>query len=472
MKSIQSYFEAVGVSAARISAASIKQLRQLNADLLNGMYEINDVIKHESRAMTDDERTFMKGAGAHITEVASALRTRELEQDAERTMQPVADADADAAARAARAAGIPIAATDAGGASAPVRGRRYAELFPRAAVSMDGWRDSSEFLGVVNAGLADSRLHSTALDAGRPTMRATAGEFSDPGGGFAVPTMLAAQWLDSALQGEIVRPRCRPWPMASSDIKIPGWDETGAEELGGWTAEATDITPSTPAMKLISMRANKLGILVEVSMELLQDGVGYASQLDAKMIKHIGRHFDRGFLTGTGVGQPAGIVNSPATVVVAKEAGQVADTVVYQNITKMYSRLLPASMRRAVWIANPTTIPQLLVLTIPVGTGGAVVPVMTERDGKFFILGLEVLFTDLLPAVGDQGDILLADLSAYNVGMRSEMQLERSAHAGFSKATVYFRALVRADGQPGLTTPYVPDTGDTLSPFVTLAARA
>jgi hypothetical protein len=49
--------------------------------------------------------------------------------------------------------------------------------------------------------------------------------------------------------------------------------------------------------------------------------------------------------------------------------------------------------------------------------------------------------------------------------------IERSNAPGFTRATFYVRALVRADGQPGLDKAYQPSTGDSLSPFIVLKAR-
>jgi hypothetical protein len=51
-------------------------------------------------------------------------------------------------------------------------------------------------------------------------------------------------------------------------------------------------------------------------------------------------------------------------------------------------------------VANPSVIPQLLTMTITIGTGGAQIPVFREERGKFTLLGKEVLFTEKCPALG------------------------------------------------------------------------
>jgi hypothetical protein len=57
------------------------------------------------------------------------------------------------------------------------------------------------------------------------------------------------------------------------------------------------------------------------------------------------------------------------------------------------------------------------------------------------------------------------------VGLRKDMSLECSAHAGFASDTTYYRRLLCVDGQSTWRQAVTPrNGGDTLSPFVTLAA--
>ena len=134
----------------------------------------------------------------------------------------------------------------------------------------------------------------------------------------------------------------------------------------------------------------------------------------------------------------------------------------------MFSRCHPASIPNSVWIATSTAIPQLLQLSLTVGTGGSQVPVLRETDGKFYLLTREVVFTEKVPTLGTEGDIGLFDFSQYQVGLRGDMSLEQSGHVGFTRDTTYFRGLLRADGQSAWDSPYTPKNGDTLSPFVIL----
>ena len=82
-----------------------------------------------------------------------------------------------------------------------------------------------------------------------------------------------------------------------------------------------------------------------------------------------------------------------------------------------------------------------------------------------------MIFTEKIPVIGTEGDIILTDLSQYAIGLRQDMSLDRSAHAGFTKDTTFFRGILRSDGLGLWNAPYTPKNGNTLSWAVTLAAR-
>ena len=73
---------------------------------------------------------------------------------------------------------------------------------------------------------------------------------------------------------------------------------------------------------------------------------------------------DEAILTGNGVGRPLGVLNSNATISVART---VANRIIYEDLAGMYSRIHPAFFQGAVWVAHPSTLPQLLILRRRVG---------------------------------------------------------------------------------------------------------
>jgi len=359
----------------------------------------------------------------------------------------------------------------------PIRGSeaksaRYRDLFgePRGA---DGFSSLREFVKAVEQ--RDGSKLKTYFDA--PEQRAL-GTAPPSAGGFLLPETYAAQIFDLALESEIVRPRARIWPMGADTLHIPAVANSDHSSslyggvVGEWLAEAGIGTPQDPSFRRMTLAAKKLMVYMRASSELLEgvaDASYAADPLDAIMAGAISWFLDYAFIHGTGAGMPLGILNSPCLVTVDKEAGQPADTVLYENLSKMFAR--QANPMGSVWLINRTAIPQLLQLSVTIGVAGSHVPVLSQSGGTFTILTRPVIFTEKLPTMGSVGDIIFADLSQYAVGMRKELTLERSNAVSWLTDQVDWRGRIRVDGQPLWSEPMTPKAGDTLSPFVVLESR-
>jgi HK97 family phage major capsid protein len=190
-------------------------------------------------------------------------------------------------------------------------------------------------------------------------------EATGQGGGFYVPQVLAAGLIDSSLEGEIVRPRAKVVPMSSAAISLP-WledvDRTGVHASGQWLGELDIATRQVEKPVLVTLTAKKCAIYGSASLELLADAPAFEADLQAQLARRLGYTLDQSFLTGTGVGTPLGVLNSPALITVTKESGQAANTILFQNIVKMASRLAPVCWSNAVWLAHPSTLPQLYAI--------------------------------------------------------------------------------------------------------------
>jgi len=344
-------------------------------------------------------------------------------------------------------------------------GHRFKTLFPGVSLSTDGWSSRQEFLSTIHSGMSHPRLMAMT-------------EGTGAGGGFLVPTQYAAEMLDAMMENSIVMPRARVYPMTTEKMKIAGFDSstnTAGTLFGGidaqWIGESDTGTATNPKVRKIELTAKKLALFTSSSNELAEDGLNLDSQLSTSMSEANSWFLDYAFLRGTGAGQPLGVLNDPALITVNKATVQDADSLVYENLCDMLGRLHPGCFDRAVWVANPTCIPELLQLSQPIGTGGVTVPVMRETDGGFSIFTKPILFTEKLPTLGDKGDIILADFSQYAVGLRREITLEKSMHIRFMQDEVVWRAITRIDGQGRWNKAFTPANGVTQSWVVALEAR-
>jgi HK97 family phage major capsid protein len=297
-------------------------------------------------------------------------------------------------------------------------------------------------------------------------------------GGFLIPAEYASQIHNVSLENEIVVPRCFVQPMKSNSINIPAMTigDHSTNLYGGftasYTAEAGTISENDPKVRNMELNAKKLTGLIRFSSELAADIPGGEGQIIQICGKGLAWYRDRAFLKGSGVGEPLGILNAGCTITVTKESGQKADTILYENLVKMVGRLHPACFNNAVWICQVSAIPQLLQLSMTVGLGGNQIPVLSESGGVWKILTRPVIFTEKTSKVGDKGDIILADLSQYCVGLRSEMRFDMSIHVHFQTDELLARLIERHDGQPLWDAPLTLEDGvNTVSPFVILADR-
>jgi len=307
-------------------------------------------------------------------------------------------------------------------------------------------------------------------------------------GGFLVQDDFSSELLKQVWQTGVLASRCRRISISqnANSLKINGEDETSratGSRAGGirgyWAAEAADKTASTPKFRQIELKLNKLVGLCYATDELLDDAQALEGYIKQGFVNEFGFLIDDSIINGTGAGQPLGILNAGCLVSQAKEAGQDADTVVAENIINMYSRLFASSRQNAVWLINQTVEPQLHQMGVSVGVGGQMVympPGGLSQAPYGTLLGRPVLPIEQCSALGDAGDIILADLSnGYILADKGGMKSDMSIHVKFQYDESVFRFVMRIDGQPvraSAVTPYKGGATATQSHFVTLAERA
>jgi HK97 family phage major capsid protein len=304
-------------------------------------------------------------------------------------------------------------------------------------------------------------------------------------GGLLIPETLRAEILTVAMETALVRPRARVIPMDSLRVPFPILDITdnSASVFGGvqayWTEEAADYTESSPKFGRVVLDAKKLTARADVPDELIQDSIlALNAWISTAYPQAVAWYEDLAYIRGTGVGEPLGWNGSgnTALVTVAKESGQPANTIVWENIVKMYSRMFPGSHGSAVWVANPNAFPELATMALSVGTGGSAIWLNNGTDGPpATILGRPLILSEKMETLGTAGDLAYVDLSYYLVGDRMAMTMAASEHAKFTSGQTVIKTTMRVDGAPAVKSSIIPNkggSGSALSPFVRLATRA
>lgn len=327
-------------------------------------------------------------------------------------------------------------------------------------------------------------LHPVVQRSGVDPRLKTLSEISGDQGGFLVPEQYVNQMMMLNIEDAVIRPRAFKLPMAGESIRFPTIKDTShaSNVFGGvtgyWEKESGDIgtnDSSEPTFAQAKLTAKKLVGYTTVSNELLADSaIGLEALITQLFGKALAYFEDDAFIVGQGGGQPVGLLNADCVVEVAKETGQEATTIYYANLLKMYSRMLPTSLNRAVWLAHSDTIPQLGQMALTVGTGGSAVFITNAASGMpMSILGRPIIFTEKCQTLGTAGDIMFVDPAYYVIGDRQSLSMAASPHVKFAYDQTVYRFIQRVDGRPWLDSALTPRNGsNTVSPIVTLATRS
>jgi len=318
--------------------------------------------------------------------------------------------------------------------------------------------------------------------AGSPSQNVSDGE----AGGYLVPEEFRQNLLVAAREQNELMGRCTQVPMQSNSVKIPyvnGFDKSGNLVYGNvafqWTEEEGTLTEKNIKFGYINLNLHKVTALAYASDEILRfSPMSMENILREGFTDGFNYEMNRVILKGTGAGQPQGLLNAPCLVSITAETGQPATTIVWENVIKMYARCINPS--NAVWIANPNTLPQLASMSLTVGTGG--VPVFMPAGGATgkpynTLFGLPIVFSHHAKALGTAGDLILADMKQYLLGMLSGdggIGFDTSMHLKFDVDQMAYRWRFYVAGQSWMPQALVPPeaSSDTISPFIVITSRS
>jgi HK97 family phage major capsid protein len=185
------------------------------------------------------------------------------------------------------------------------------------------------------------------------------------------------------------------------------------------------------------------------------------------------------------VGMPLGILKSAAMLTVTRGTSSHIE---YADLVNMFASFFMGSLSRAMWIANQTTIKDLMSIVdhsgnrvflpnsgITQATAPSILDRTTSNGMRYSaagtLLGLPIRFTEKLPPLGTSGDLILIDPTQYGVATRQNLEIGVSEHFKFNQDLISYRFKIRNDGRPMWLAPYQSaDSANTkYSPFVKIA---
>lgn len=316
-------------------------------------------------------------------------------------------------------------------------------------------------------------------------------------GAFLIQKEFRVDLLESSFKGGDILSKVDTTEVgANADgLEVAYLDETSRATGSRWGgiqiyrgAEADSATAKKPKVGKWESRLEDLIGAAYMTERLLQDAPAMADVFSKGFSEEFTFVSENEVVRGSGVGQMLGILTAlysttasqslGPTVSVAKETGQLADTILAENIEKMWTRVHPQSRSRGQWFINVECEPELGKLMVGTGTSGQLVympPGGLSGLPYGTLKGRPVTPIEYASGLGDVGDIFFADFSRFKVITKGGLQADDSIHVRFLNNERTFRWITRINGAPKDKAPITPfkatDSTLRLSPFVVLAAR-
>ena len=245
--------------------------------------------------------------------------------------------------------------------------------------------------------------------------------------------------------------------VGGEPIQVPIVNQhTGLSSASQVTVSAAQggVLPSAdPVFAQKTLTANKFGIMIQVSRELIDDsGVNLLGYLAMSAGRALGNFLGNELING-GSGISGNIlaapvaITGPASAAVLTANGQVTGGPSYANLVDMeYSVIAPYRQSRSCyWLAADKTLGVLRKLTDTVGR--PIWEPSTVLGAPDLLLGKPLVADPFIPAIGVSAkSIVFGDFSQYFIRMVGGVRFERSDDFAFSTDLVSFRAIIRADG--------------------------
>ena len=262
-------------------------------------------------------------------------------------------------------------------------------------------------------------------------------------GNYAVPTSFASVFVEhlsnsAALVGVAT--------VLNTDggepLQLPTTDSYSTAAL---TAEAAVIAASDPALGQVTLGAYKYAVLMQASSELLSDStVNMEGFLARQAGEAVGNAAGVHFVTGSGTGQPAGIV--PAASVGVTGATGAGGAFTADDLIDLHFSVIPAYRRNGTWLMNDSTL--AVVRKLKDSSGQYLFQPSLVAGTPDMLLGRPVVTDPNVPAIAlGAKSVLFGDLSRYYVRVAGGLRFERSDDFAFSSDVVTFRCIWRADGR-------------------------
>ncbi len=266
---------------------------------------------------------------------------------------------------------------------------------------------------------------------------------TDSEGGYLVPDEYEKTLVEALEEENIFRKLAHVISTSSGDRKIPVVASKGS---ASWVDEEGTIPDSDDAFNQVSIGAYKLGTLIKVSNELLNDSVfNLESYISKEFARRIGSKEEDAFFNGNGTGKPVGIFNTTGGAEVGVTAAS-ATAITADEIIDLFYSLKAPYRKNAVWILNDATIKAIRKLKD--NNGNYLWQPSLTAGTPDTILGRPVYTSSYVPTIAAGAKtIAFGDFSYYWIADRAGRNFKKLTELYAANDQTGFVATQRVDGK-------------------------
>ena len=266
---------------------------------------------------------------------------------------------------------------------------------------------------------------------------------TDTEGGYLVPDEFENTLVEALEEENIFRQMAKIIQTSSGDRKIP---VVATKGTASWMDEEGAYPEGDDSFGQVSIGAYKLGTMIKVSEELLNDSVfDLQSYITREFARRIGSREEEAFFTGNGTGKPLGILAATGGAETGITAAS-ATAVTADELIDLYYSLRSPYRRNAVWTLNDSTVKAILKLKD--GNGQYLWQPGITAGAPDMILGRPVRTSTYMPEIAAGAKtIAFGDFSYYWIADRQGRSFKRLNELFAATGQVGFLASQRVDGK-------------------------
>ena len=265
----------------------------------------------------------------------------------------------------------------------------------------------------------------------------------DSEGGYLVPDEFERTLVQALEEDNVIRAHAHVFTTSNGIHKIP---VVATKGVANWIDEGAPYGESDDVFAQEQIDAHKVGTLIKVSEELLDDSAFDLQQYISKeFTRRIGAKEEEAFLIGDGSKKPTGILHETAGAQVGVTAAAAA-AIAADELIDLYYSLKSPYRRNAIWVLNDSSIRAIRKLK-DLNNQYLWQPGLREGEPDL-LLGKPLYTSAYMPTIAAGArTILFGDLSYYWIGDRKGITFKRLNERYADYGQVGFLASRRVDAK-------------------------